>query len=126
MTASEQRHDTAWDAFFDFLAEEVVEMNEDEIRSELRSHRINVGPTVDRIKLGLQAAKARQAMQEAPARRIHLLEKLRHLKIESVEDARRDLRAFLKSLGPEPIHELYFNRLESAATDEDIRSLIED
>ncbi len=126
MIASERRDDAAWDALFDFLAEEVVAMNEDEIRAELRSHRINVEPTVDRIKHALQAAQAREAMHKAPAQRKRLLEKLRELTVQPVEDARRNLRAFLHTLGPEPIQQVYFNRLESAATDEDIQSLVED
>ena len=126
MTACDRRDDAAWDAFFDFIAEEAVEMNEDDIRAELRSHRINVEPAVDRIKHAVQAAQARQAMDKAPAQRTRLLRRLRELTVQPLEDARRDLRGFLQTLGTEKVHQLYYNRLDSAASDDDIQSLVED
>ena len=126
MTTSNPANDAAWDAFFDFLAEESGKMSNDEIRAELRSHRINVEPTVDRIKLALQAVQAREALHKAPAKRTRLLGRLRELAVQPLEDARRDLRALLQKLGPEPIEQVYFNRLESAATDEDLQTLVED
>lgn len=126
MTPSEPHENASWDALFDFLADELGEMSEEEVRAELRSFRIRVDPTVHRIKHALQAAQAREAMERAPARRARLLDKLRIVALQPIENARRDIRALLQAQRLSTVHQVYFNRLESAASEEDLRSLVED
>jgi len=126
MTPSEPHDNATWDALFDFLADEAGEMTQEEVRAELRSFRIDIAPTVDRIKHALQAAQARRAMKEAPARRARILERLRDVALQPIESARRDIRAILQAQRLSTVHKIYFNRLETAATEEDLRSLVED
>jgi hypothetical protein len=126
MTPSEPNDNASWDPVFDFLADEVGEMNQEEIRAELRSFRINVDRTVHQIKHALQAAEAREAMEKAPIRRARILEKLRDVVLQPIEIARRDIRALLQAQRLSTVHQVYFNRLESAASEEDLRSLVED
>ncbi|MGD8450884.1 MAG: hypothetical protein PVJ57_03620 [Phycisphaerae bacterium] len=126
MTPSEEHENTSWDPVFDFLADEVDEMSQEEVRAELRSFRINVEPTVHQIKHALQVTEAREAMEKAPLRRARILEKLRDAVLQPIENARRDIRAFLQSQRLSTVHQVYFNRLESAASEEDLRSLVED
>ena len=126
MTPARRQDEGEWDALFDFLAEESVNMSEEEIRADLRSHRIDITAAVNRVKRAITAAQARQALQDAPERRRRLLARLRNIAAQPLEDARDHLREILDTLGASAVQEVYFNRLEAAATDDDIRSLIED
>ncbi|MGD9691398.1 MAG: hypothetical protein AB7G17_00990 [Phycisphaerales bacterium] len=118
-----------WDALFDALAQETAGLTPEEIRANLKAHQIDVSQTVNKVTKLIEAARARAALQAASARRQTItarFEQIRQAAARPFEDAKRRISEVLDQYGRGTIPQAYFNRLQEANTEEDMRSLIED
>lgn len=117
------------DALFDALAEETTGLTPEEIRANLKAHQIDVSPAVNRINKAIEAARARASLQAASARRQTIaarFEQLRQAAVRPLEEAKRRISDVLDQYRRDAVPQAYFNRLQDATTEEDIRSLVED
>lgn len=129
MTTPEKFHPQDWDALFDALAEETTSLTPEEIRTNLKAHQIDVSPAVGRVTKAIEAARARASLQAASARRQTIavrFEQLRQAAVRPLEEAKRRISEVLDQYRRDAVPQAYFNRLQEATTEEDIRSLVED
>lgn len=129
MTSPERFQQQDWDALFDALAEETTGLTAEEIRANLKAHRIDVSPAVERVKRAISTNRARAALDAASSERQQIAARFRQLRkavTHPLEEAKRRVAEVLDQFQRNAVPQTYFNRLREATTDEDIRSLVED
>ncbi len=129
MTTPENFRPQDWDALFDALADETTNLTPEEIRANLKAHQIDVSPAVGRVTKAIEAARARASLEAASARRQTFaarFEQLRQSAVRPLEGAKRQISEILDQCRRDAVPQAYFNRLQEATTEEDIRSLVED
>lgn len=125
--SGELRHysDEVWDRFFDFVLACDKGLSRDEIRAELKRRGIDAAPAFARVKEALEAVKAREALQHAKIARSSALAKLRPVSAAPGQSLRSTLQELIGRLTGQQ-QAAYFHKLEKAATDNDLQSLLED
>ncbi len=129
MNTPEKFRPQDWDALFDALAEETTGLNPDEIRANLKAHQIDVSPAVGRVSKAIESARAMALLRAASVRRQTMaarLDQLRQATARPLEEAKRRITEVLAQYRRDAVPQAYFNRLQQASTEEDIRSLVED
>lgn len=116
----------------DFIYSDEESMTSKEVQAELQSLRIDMRPALSKLHMELQSFRQRQLAQEtlelARRGRPAFLENLMALKVKLPEfkAARDTLEALIAQHLPGPQQSVYSKKLESAASDDDLRSLLED
>jgi KaiC/GvpD/RAD55 family RecA-like ATPase len=130
MTKLDQLDVRVWNSFFDFIFCGTETMTREEVQAELRQLGIDVGPAIQKVQHALRRAReaqdARTALEEARLKRGSLLRKLTSIKAPSGSHIRNVLKAMISERFSAPQQEVYARKLEGAASDEDLRSLLED
>lgn len=118
--------DPVWDRFFDFVFPCDESMTRAEVQEELRRLGIDVKGAVRKVQFALQSAQAKAELQAAKAHRSLLSEKLEHVVIPAVKGLRDNLREMINRRFRGTVQAAYFRKLETAASDADLQSLLED
>ena len=126
MDGLERFDNQVWDRFFDFVAPDVAQMSTSELDAELQRAGIDPSKAIAQVKLALEAREAREKLAQARASRACITQKLLDCALGPVKDARRLLHEMISTCAPQAQRGVLFRRLEQAATDEDVRSLLED
>jgi hypothetical protein len=127
MTNSNRPRDAReWDCLVDMLAEQSTELTQQEIRAELQRRGIDVTRTVLAIREAIARKHARLTLSSAPALRVSLLQRLQNRLAHSAELGRAELKRMITERLTGPVQKAYFNRLDSAASDDDLCSLLSD
>ncbi|MGE0710325.1 MAG: hypothetical protein AB7N76_13570 [Planctomycetota bacterium] len=119
--------DKVWDRFFDQLLTPVTSTTPmEEVDAELALMEIDVAPAVSKVRKAVESARARARLASAKAERPRALDRLRQL-VTAAPDALRDsLHAMIEQRFAGTAQAAYFRKLEGAASEEDLRSLLED
>jgi len=130
MTRLEELDVRVWNSFFDFIFCGMETMTREEVEAELRLLGIDVGPAIQKVQQALkrahEAQEARAAIEKAKAKRPSLLSKLTGIRAPSGSDIRNVLKTMIAERFSGPQQEVYARKLEGAASDKDLKSLLED
>jgi hypothetical protein len=120
----------AWDRFFDFICEGDEELSDDQVRDELRHRGIDVTRALSKVQQAVCAARARKELEAAKRSRPAILERLKRIRKRlpdvggTLDDVKRALASELQ--GRPQLQGTFFRKLEAAASEDDLRSLLED
>lgn len=119
-----------WDRFFDFIFPDEEAMTRAEVQAELRQLGIDIRPSLTKLRQALQTAQesedAMAAMESAKRRRTSVLAKLTGIEAPSHDAIRETLKKMISDRLTGPTQAVYARKLDKAASDEDLRSLLED
>ncbi len=121
-----ERDEVVWKRFFEFIMPPLTdEMPIADVEAELARLGIDTKPAFARVKRALAAAKARADLKAASAKRLGLVEQISGIVAPQVEAVRENVRMMIERLNA-PLQAAYYRKLEGAASDEDLRSLLDD
>lgn len=126
MAGLERFDNHAWDRFFDFVAPDVAQMSTSELDAELQRAGVDVSKAVAQVRLALDARAAREKLARARELRATITKKVFDFTLGPLEDARQILHQMISNCAPQAQRGVLFRKLEQAATDDDVRSLLED
>lgn len=117
--------DKVWDRFFDFLLCD-EEPSREEVQAQLGTFGIDVTLALKRVQQALQSSKARAALVAAKAARPSIVAKIGQVVAPVTERLREKLHDLItrRFIGSEQA--AYFRKLEGAASEEDLQSLLHD
>jgi hypothetical protein len=118
--------DPVWDRFFDFVFPDEEPATREEVQQELQRRGLDVRKAVAKVNLALKSVQARADLKGARARRPGLTEMLKEMVAPVAGGLRDHLRALIGGKFQGAAQAVYFRKLESAASDEDLQSLLED
>jgi hypothetical protein len=114
-----------WDRFFDFVYENDEGLTDTQVDDELRRRGIDVTRAFGSIQQTLQSSKARTELEAAKQSRPSVLRQLKGITRTSVGAALDELRILITGNSGGRI-QASFRKLESTASEEDVRSLLDD
>ena len=120
-----QYGDDVWDRFFDFVCLCNETLTRQEVQAELQRKGIDVRPAIARVRDALEAKRARESLATAHERRSGVLEKISDVTAPVGQALRQSLQQIISRLSGTD-QAAYFHKLEKAASDEDMQSLLED
>jgi|GEM_PF-1849924 len=130
MIEREKMDARAWEALFNFVFPSDAELSPSEIQEALRAGGVNCKRVKERVLAQVKAAKeqetARAALEVAKARRERISAQVARFLGLGLEKSREELLAVIQAKVSGEQQVVCFNRLEKAATDKDLRSLLED
>lgn len=126
-----KRHpDAAWERFFEFLfpceQECETKLSREEVRTDLRRLGIDVTKAVGRVQQAAAAARGKAELANARAKRLSVVGKLNQVIVPSEMNLRTRLNDIIAEKFQGTVQAAYFRKLETAATEEDLQSLLED
>lgn len=122
-----QRHDNrVWDFFFDLLYSCDETISDPEVDADLQRAGIDMRPAVSRLQRMIEQKKARARFTQARDLRTSMIDKVRDVVAPHVQNLRDGVSELIDRVftGPELI--AHHHKLEKAATDEDLQSLMDD
>jgi hypothetical protein len=115
-----------WDRFFDFVSQPVEEMSRDEVQDELKKRSIDVTRAVAKVQRAVAASRARASLERARSERVGIVQQLKSVIAPAATEMRERLRAIIGSNLHGSTQAAYFRKLESAASESDLRALLDD
>lgn len=119
-----------WSRFFDFVFPDEENLTRDQIQAELRQQGIDLRGARTKLASVLKHAhesqEARATLEHAKQRRASLLAKLTGIQAPSGLTIRATLKRMITERLAGPQQAVYAHKLESAASDDDLKSLLED
>jgi len=125
MTDYTRYNNDVWDRFFEFVCMPIASMSRDEVQQELRERRIDVSGAVKRVLQAVATHRARTELEKARSERLSILSRLSAVSTPTVTNLRGRVQELIGSLQG-TAQAAYFRKLESAATEEDLKALIDD
>jgi len=118
------------DKLFDFIYSDEENMSQEEVRAELQRSNIDTRPTFSKLQMALadfcERQKAQELLKSASKKRTDFLKRFEQIKISNLPNFRDDLQALITKWFSGSQQAAYYRKLESAASDEDLKSLLED
>lgn len=118
-----------WERLFDFAFSDEG-LSREQTQAELRRLGIDMRPTIQKIQVSIREARdarhAKAGLKRAREERSSLLTKFMSLKTPSMPDMREALERLIRDRLTGPMQAAYFHKLKNAATDEDLKGLLED
>jgi flagellar motility protein MotE (MotC chaperone) len=118
--------DAVWDRFFDFAFAECASAPRAEIQQTLKKLGIDLTKAMSKVQQAIQTAKAREELASAKAKRPGLLKTLASLASPVGIGLRDKLRGVINTRFGGSVQAAYFRKLEEAASEADLQSLLED
>ena len=118
--------DWVWDRLFDVLFACDESVTDDVVDAELQDAGIDMKPAFRRLNELIEQKTAREQLARAHEIRASMMEKLRDIIGPKVSDLRSGVRDFIDRAFSGPEQVAHYNKLETAATDEDLQSLLDD
>jgi len=118
--------DRVWDRLFDVLFACDESVTDDVVDAELQDAGIDMKPAFRRLHELIEQKKAREQLVRAHDIRASMMERLRDVVGPKVGDLRSGVREFIDRVFSGPEQVAHFNKLERAASDEDLQSLLDD
>lgn len=126
MAGLERFDNQVWDRFFDFVTPDVALMSTSELNAELLRGGIDPSRAITQVKRALEARDARAKLAHARESRATITKKVLDCALGPMKDARLLLHQMISTCAPQVQRGVLFRKLEEAASDEDVRSLLED
>ena len=124
---SDMRHNyPVWDRLFQLFYPCDEQLTDAEIDADLKRAGVDMEAAYRRLNTIVELHRARAKLAGAKQVRASLCEQIHNVVAPRLDDLRSGIKSLInKSLnGPEQL--AYFHKLESAATDEDLQSLMDD
>lgn len=115
-----------WDRLFDLLYACDETVTDDEVDADLQQAGIDMTSAFRRLHEMIEQKRAREQFARAPQVRATMLAKLRKVVGSKVNDPRAGVREFIDRVFSGPEQVAHYHKLEKAATDEDLQSLLDD
>ncbi len=119
-----------WSNFFDFVYPDERNMTRAEVQKELQRLNIDIRSAMSKLNLALATfhnkQKAQAELKNAKDKRLSLLEKLRQIKLPDLPTMRNEIQEVISQYFSAPQQATYFRKLEEAASEQDLRALLED
>lgn len=125
MTDYTRYKNDVWDRFFEFVRVPIESLSREEVQQELRERRLDVSNAVKRVLQAVATHKARTELEMAKSQRLSTLSRLSAIVAPSIGNLRDRVQELIGSLQGEA-QAAYFRKLESAATEEDLKALVDD
>lgn len=114
-----------WAEFLDLIGPDADGLTRDEVQQELRASGIDAAAVLGRVRNTIQRHTDRETLGQAGQKREKLLRSKPSV-FDPVKKTRDALLDAIRGLGNPGLAQVYMNRMEQAATDEDLQSLLED
>lgn len=114
-----------WAKFLDLVGPDADSLPREDVQQELRASGVDTDAVLNRVKNTIQRHADREALRQAAAKREELLRSKPGM-LDPVKKTRDVLLEGIRGLGNPGLAQVYMNRMEQAATDEDLQSLLED
>jgi hypothetical protein len=114
------------DGLFDFLAADVEKMSKADLSGVLQRAGIDAAKAFLPVKRALEQAAAREQLAKAAGQRAAFTSKLIDVVVQPVDDVRALVRRLIQEHASAAEQPVLFNKLEQAATDRDLQTLLED
>jgi hypothetical protein len=118
------------DKLFDFIYPDESSLSDKEVDAELQRLGIDVRPAWDKIQMALHHRKetenARIKLKSAKKKRPSIIAKLNNVQFPSLPYNREEILKLIQEKFTKPEQAIYCRKLETAASDEDLKSLLED
>jgi hypothetical protein len=126
MSDLQPHNNRMWDRFFDLLYACDETVSDAEVDADLQRAKIDMRPAYGRLHLMIEQKKAQALLAKAREDRTSILEKLREVVAPKVDDLRQGVKDLIDRLfaGPELL--AHHHKLEKAATEDDLKSLMDD
>lgn len=115
---------------FDFIYPDEGEMTRGEIQAELRRLNIDMRPAIEKMDMVLnfcsQKQKAQAELRIAREKRPLLIDKIKHIKLPIFQCLRDEIQNRIAQHLSDPLQATYFRKLEEAASEQDLKTLLED
>jgi hypothetical protein len=118
--------DEIWDRFFAFSFGGPDPMTRADVQAKLKGLGINLTKAMGRVQQALEAARAREELAAARAKRPGLIAAANSAIAPVGESLREKLKALIERTFQGGVQAAYYRKLETAASDDDLRSLLED
>ncbi len=125
----EDYDDRVWERLLEFVFPNEKKLSRKEVQSELQKLSIDVRPALEKIQIALQnsqkTACAKANLESAKKKRPSYLAKLNNIKIPTFSDFQEKIEIIKERFaGLKPT--VYYRKLESSESEEDIKTLLED
>jgi hypothetical protein len=119
-----------WNNFFNFIYPDEENMTQAEVRAELQRSNIDIRSAMSKLNMALatfhEKQKAQAELKTARGKRLSLLEKFKQIKMPSLPDLRNELQHTITQHLNTAQQPVYFRKLEEAASEQDLKTLLED
>jgi hypothetical protein len=115
-----------WDRLFTLLYPCDERLSDEELEAELKSAGIDMEPGYRRLSAMVETHRARAKLAGAGNVRATLRDKIHNVVAPRIEDLRNGVRSLIGKLKGDQAQLAYFHKLEGAATEEDLQSLLDD
>lgn len=115
----------AWEKFLEMVGPDTDSLTRDEVQKELRASGIDPTSVLNRVKNTIQRHADREALKQAAKKREEIL-RSNPGTLDPIKMTRDALLDAIRGLGNPGLAQVYMNRMEQAATDEDLQSLLVD
>ncbi len=114
-----------WDRFIELIYPINESFDEEQIDKDLERHGINVDSALVRMNSMVERFQVKKNLAEAGEKRATLSEKVRDIIAPPLENLRSGIKELVNDLS-EQKQLAYFHKLEEAASEEDLQSLMDD
>jgi len=122
--------DRVWSRFFDFVFPDERDLTREQVQADLRDSGVDMRPALSKLQRVLRRAResqdARAALESARKSRPSIVAKLMGLDVPPGPVIREKLKDMIRNRLTGPQQAVYARKLEDAASDEDLKSLLED
>ncbi|HUT57749.1 MAG TPA: hypothetical protein VNA25_07840 [Phycisphaerae bacterium] len=130
MKSLDRFDERVWRRFFDFVFPDERQLTREQVQEDLSRAGIDLGPALKAIGQALKHAReahdARAALETAKRDRPSVLQRLAGIAAPPSPAIRERLSQMIAERFSGPLQQVYARKLESAASDDDLRSLLED
>jgi hypothetical protein len=126
MSDQQRRNNYVWDRFITFLYPFDETVTDAEIDADLKRLKIDMAPAVRKLHQMIETHRAKAQFAAAKETRRLFAERIRDVIAPKIDDVRGGIRQFIGRMlsGSEQL--AYFHKLEGAASEEDLQSLMDD
>lgn len=121
-----RNNNVVWDRLFTLLYPCDERLSDEEIEADLKSAGIDMEPGYRRLAAMVETHRARAKLAGAGNVRASLCDKIHNVVAPRMVDLRNGVRSLIGKLKGDQAQLAYFHKLEGAATEEDLQSLLDD
>jgi CO dehydrogenase/acetyl-CoA synthase gamma subunit (corrinoid Fe-S protein) len=126
MTSDIHRHrDDLWEQLFDLLYDCEGEVSDEQVKADLKKAKIDMRSANARLMQMVDEKRAQEEISRAPKARASALDMLRGILAPKIKDLRVGVQALIARVGG-PEQAVFNHKLEKAATEQDLQSLMDD
>ena len=115
-----------WDRLFELLYPCDENLTDQEVDAEISRLGIDMKPAFQRLHKMIEAQRAKAQFASAKAKRATIGERIRGVVAPRFDDLRQRVNEFVGKIKGDEAQLAYFHKLEGAASEEDLQSLLDD